>query len=117
MIRKFLLITAGASALAACEAYPVAVVGDGGKIYRGVATASLTQGGFFHATDGANTCSGQFTPGNTTRTVTFPVTCTNGLSGIGQASYQSGQAGGGEITMQDGSRWRFIFGQGALAVR
>jgi len=103
-------------ALAACEAYPVAVVGDGGTVYRGVATASLTQGGWFQVTNGGNTCSGQYPLGRTGETVSFPVSCSNGLTGIGQATYESGLSGGGQITMQDGSRWQFIFGRGANGV-
>jgi molybdopterin-guanine dinucleotide biosynthesis protein len=48
--------------------------------------------------------------------VTFPVTCTNGLSGVGKATYETPRAGGGEIVMQDGTRWQFIFGRSALGV-
>lgn len=117
-IMKYLapLILAFAS-LAACDVtHPVAVVGPGKSVYRGTATASLVDGGWFQATNGGTTCTGRFRPASEARTVTFPVRCSNGLKGIGTATYETPRAGGGEIVMQDGSRWRFIFGRGALAV-
>ncbi len=116
MFKKFVALGALAALVTACEAYPVAVVGDGGTVYRGVATASLTQGGWFQVTNGGNTCSGQYPLASVGQSVSFPVNCSNGLTGIGTATYQSAQAGGGNITMQDGSRWQFIFGRGARGV-
>ena len=106
-----------AGALSACDVtHPVAVVGPKNTVYRGTATASFLEGGWFQATNGANTCSGRYTPKPETQTATFPVTCTNGLRGIGTATYETPYAGGGEIVMQDGNRWKFIFGRRALAV-
>lgn len=103
--------------LTACDvSHPVAVVGPSNTVYRGTATATFLEGGWFQVNNGGNTCSGRYTPASETRKVTFPVTCSNGLTGIGTAQYETPRAGGGEIIMQDGSRWRFIFGRGALAV-
>lgn len=103
--------------LTACDVtHPVAVVGPSNTIYRGTATATFLEGGWFQASNGKNSCQGRYAPATELKTVTFPVTCTNGLRGIGTATYQNPQAGGGEIVMQDGTRWRFIFGQQALAI-
>ena len=103
--------------LTACDVtHPVAVVGPAKTVYRGTASATFLEGGWFQVTNGANTCTGRFTPASEAKTVTFPVRCSNGLTGVGQATYETPRAGGGEITMQDGSRWQFIFGPGALAV-
>jgi len=44
------------------------------------------------------------------------VTCSNGKSGVGTAIYETPRAGTGEIVMNDGTRWKFIFGRAALAV-
>lgn len=106
----------GLAALAACDVTnPVAVVGNG-TVFRGTATTTLIEGGWFQATNGSITCRGRFTPTAERKTVTFPVRCDNGLTGIGTASYTTPREGGGEIVMQDGSRWQFIFGRRALSV-
>jgi len=101
--------------MAACDySYPVAVVGPSNTIYRGNATASFLQGGFFQASNGENFCQGQYSPQSSGETSTFPVTCSNGLTGIGTARFENGASGGGTIIMQDGTRWQFIFGRQAL---
>ncbi|MFT6022219.1 MAG: hypothetical protein ACI9PY_000328 [Ascidiaceihabitans sp.] len=113
----FCAIVLSTIGLTACDvSHPVAVVGPSNTVYRGTATATFLEGGWFQVNNGGNTCSGRYTPASETRKVTFPVTCSNGLTGIGTAQYETPRAGGGEIIMQDGSRWRFIFGRGALAV-
>lgn len=118
MFYKSLGILALCGGLAACDVvtHPVAVVGPSNTVYRGTATATLFEGGWFQVTNGPNTCQGRFQPGTTGTVATFPVSCTNGLSGIGTATYQDALMGGGEIIMQDGTRWQFIFGRGALGV-
>lgn len=107
----------GLLGLAACDvSHPVAVVGPGETVFRGTATATFLEGGWFQATDGRTSCQGRYRPGSQSGSVTFPVTCTNGMSGIGTATYETPRAGGGEIVMKDGSRWKFIFGRAALGV-
>lgn len=111
------LVSLAALGLAACDVtHPVAVVGPSDTVYRGTATATLLEGGWFQVTNGNNACRGQYNPGTETGMVTFPVTCTNGLTGIGKATYDNASSGGGEIVMRDGTRWRFIFGRQALSV-
>jgi hypothetical protein len=106
-----------AGAVSGCDVtYPVAVVGPGATVYRGTATAQFLEGGWFQVSNGQNACRGQYLPASAGETVTFPVNCTNGLSGVGTAVFQDGRSGGGQITMQDGSVWQFIFGPGALQV-
>jgi len=103
--------------LGACDvSHPVAVVGPGNSVFKGSATATFLEGGWFQATNGGTTCQGRYRPGSQSGTVTFPVTCSNGLTGIGTATYETPRAGGGTIVMKDGSRWKFIFGRAALAV-
>ena len=114
---KRTLAALGLITLAACDAaYPVAVVGPGGSVFRGQATALFLEGGQFQATNGAIVCNGTYLPAGAGETSTFPVRCSNGLSGVGTAVFQGGRSGGGLITMQDGSQWQFIFGRGALGV-
>ena len=107
-----------AALLAGCDVatHPVVVVGPSEIVYRGTATATLFEGGWFQVSGGNNTCRGQYSPGTTGTQVTFPVTCTNGLTGIGTATYNTALEGGGMIVMQDGTQWQFIFGRGALRV-
>jgi len=115
---KSLVLGAGLLAtLAACDVtYPVAVVGPGNTVFRGQATALFLEGGFFQATNGATVCNGRYQPSSAGETSSFPVSCSNGLSGVGTAIFEDGRSGGGVITMQDGTRWQFIFGRGALAI-
>lgn len=117
MFKKIAFTAIALGALAACDvSYPVAVVGEGQTVYRGAATATFLEGGFFHVTNGSNSCRGQFSPTDLNKPVTFPVNCANGLSGVGTALFQDARSGGGTITMQDGTRWQFIFGRRALQV-
>lgn len=100
--------------LTACDtAYPVTVIGDGGMMFRGSATNTFLEGGSFHATNGKSVCAGQFKQFQNIETVSFPISCNNGLTGIGTAQFDSPRSGSGFVTMSDGSRWQFIFGQSA----
>lgn len=117
-MKQIFALAAVVLGLAACDVatHPVAVVGPSDTVYRGPATATLLEGGWFQVSNGGNTCQGQYQPGTAGSTVTFPVACTNGLTGIGTATYQSALQGGGQIVMEDGTQWQFIFGRGALAL-
>lgn len=107
----------GLALLAACDvSHPVAVVGPGNTVFKGTANATFLEGGWFQASNGTTTCQGRYRPASETKMVTFPVTCSNGLTGVGTATYETPRSGGGEIVMKDGSRWKFIFGRAALAV-
>jgi hypothetical protein len=101
--------------LSGCDvAYPVAVIGDDGMVFRGSATNTVLEGGSFHATNGKSVCHGRFNQTIDIKTVSFPVQCNNGLRGIGTANFESATSGSGFVTMNDGSRWQFIFGRSAL---
>ena len=107
----------GLLAMAACDtAYPVTVIGENGMTFRGSATNTFLYGGSFQATNGQAVCVGTYDKFADISTVSFPIQCNNGLSGIGTAFFQSETAGSGFVTMSDGSRWQFLFGRGALAL-
>ena len=107
-------ICAATLSLAACDvAYPVAVIGENGMIFRGTASNTFLEGGSFHATNGKSFCSGRFQQYRDITTVSFPVHCNNGLTGVGTAFFESATRGSGFVTMSDGSKWQFLFGQGA----
>ncbi len=110
------LVLAGAG-LAACDAaYPVAVIGDNGAVFRGAATDTILHGGSFQATNGSVVCTGRYNKHTDISTVSFPVVCNNGMRGLGEARFQNHTSGAGTVTMTDGSTWQFIFGNGALQV-
>ena len=112
-----LIAVAGLGLLTACDvSHPVAVVGPGNKVFKGAATATFLEGGWFQATNGTTSCQGRYRPNGQTGTTTFPVKCSNGMTGVGTAIYETPRSGGGEIVMKDGSHWKFIFGRAALAV-
>ncbi|MCV2894075.1 hypothetical protein [Lentibacter sp. XHP0401] len=114
---KFITLAAFGLTLAACDvAYPVTVIGDNGMTFRGSATNTFLEGGSFHATNGKSVCMGQYQQYKDITTVSFPVTCNNGLTGVGTAYFQSAQSGSGFVTMSDGSRWQFLFGKGATRI-
>lgn len=117
MIYKIVALTLSLAGLSACDVtYPVAVVGPSDTVFRGTATSAFLEGGWFQVSNGTTTCRGRYLPSSAGETTTFPVNCSNGLNGIGTAIFEDGRAGGGFITMQDNSRWQFIFGPGALRV-
>ncbi len=107
----------GLISVAACDvAYPVTVIGDNGMTFRGSATDTFLYGGSFQATNGTSVCVGTYTKHQDISTVSFPVSCNNGLRGIGTAHFESPTRGSGFVTMSDGSQWQFLFGRGALAL-
>ncbi|MGB0798691.1 MAG: hypothetical protein ACPGRD_05185 [Planktomarina sp.] len=116
MVRMIGIAGIAAIGLVACDVtHPVAVVGDG-TVFRGTATRSVLEGGWFQATNGQVTCQGQYALTAERNTVAFPVKCSNGMTGIGRATYTNPSEGGGEVVMSDGSRWQFLFGRRALGV-
>lgn len=117
VICKFGLAVAGLLALSACDtAYPVTVIGENGMTFRGSATNTFLHGGSFHATNGNAFCTGTYDKFAEINKVSFPVVCNTGLRGIGTAFFESETRGSGFVTMTDGSRWQFIFGQAALRI-
>ena len=119
LFSKLTPLLAGVATLfeAACVvAYPVAVIGDNGVTFRGAATDTFLEGGSFQATNGTVTCSGTYDKYQDISTVSFPVVCSNGLRGVGTAFFERFDSGSGFVTMQDGSRWQFLFGRGARAI-
>lgn len=113
-IFRVLALATGSIILTACDvAYPVAVVGQDGTVFRGVATDTVLNAGQFHATNGVVTCTGRFSRQVDITNASFPVRCSNGLTGIGTASFESHTKGVGTVRMTDGSEWKFIFGAAA----
>ena len=103
--------------LAACDvAYPVTVIGGDGMTFRGSATNTFLEGGTFQASNGRAVCTGTYRQHSDIRTVSFPVVCNTGLTGIGTAKFDTARSGSGFVTMSDGSQWQFIFGRDALRI-
>lgn len=114
---KLLVLFAIPFGLSACDvAYPVTVVGQDGMTFRGSATNTFLEGGSFHATNGKSVCVGRYTQHMDIKRVSFPVTCNNGLRGVGTAFFETATHGSGFVNMSDGSKWQFIFGQHALRI-
>lgn len=103
--------------ISACDvAYPVAVIGEDGTMFRGSATNTFLAGGQFHATSGKVSCTGTYTKQIDLHEVSFPVRCSNGMRGIGTATFQTDTRGAGDVLMTDGSRWQFLFGRDAAGI-
>ena len=111
IIRVFLFVV---FFLAACSiTQPVAVIGEDGRILTGSATADLSNS-YFQVSDGKLTCSGNYDGLNTSATITMGVTCSDGRKGFLTAFREaSGQAGSGTVTLNDGYKANFVFGNAA----
>ena len=103
--------------IAACDiTQPVAVIGERGEVFKGTATASMADGGSFKVTDGRINCGGTYDAYSASRTVSFPVVCSDGRKGLGTATRDAnGGTGSGTIRMNDGTDWTFVFGPAANA--
>ena len=78
-------------------------------------TVGLMDGGF-SVTDGKVTCSGSYNALNKSRTITIPVVCTDGRTGIVTATRNSPMSGGGKVRLSDGTEADFIFGEAARRI-
>jgi hypothetical protein len=99
----------GLALLAACDVdHQVAVVGPNNAVFTGIANATFLECGWFQASNGSTTCQGRYRLASAAKVITYPVTCSSGLRGVGAATYETSRAGGGEIVMKDCGRWKFI---------
>ncbi|WP_162797983.1 hypothetical protein [Sulfitobacter sp. JL08] len=105
------LVTAG------CDiTQPVAVISPEGRVLKGTTTASTTQSGSFQVSDGKLTCAGTYDAYSMSESLSFPVTCNNGMKGLGTVVREaSGMAGSGSVRMTDGTDWTFVFGSAVKA--
>jgi hypothetical protein len=105
-----------ATMLAGCSTtIPVAVIGQNGMILRGENTISVS-GGSFSVTDGKLTCTGSYNALNQSQTITIPIICNDGRTGIAQSTRDSSLSGGGKVRLSDGSEADFIFGEAARRI-
>ena len=109
-----ILLLGSLMSLAACAyTVPVAVIGQDGRVLTGSATASMS-GSHFQATDGKLTCSGGYDGTNTSVTITMPVVCNDGRKGfVVSHRDNTGMAGNGTVTLNDGYKAEFVFGPAA----
>lgn len=95
---------------------PVAVIGPGGLLLRGTATASIS-GGSFQVTDGKLTCAGTYDSLDMSTTITMAVHCNDGRKGFVVATRDAnGRDGSGTVTLNDGTKADFVFGHAAAAL-
>ena len=108
-------VVGAALLLSACAVTePVVIIGKDGHTLRGTVTASLTGGGNFRATDGRVTCTGSYNSLSMSVTITMQVLCSDGRKGFVIATREAnGRDGHGTVTMNDGSKWTFVFGAAA----
>ena len=80
---------------------------------RGTSTASWN-GGSFNVSNGRLSCGGTYDANDQSPTITIPVLCSDGRKGIVFATQDnSGTAGGGTLTLNDGTIGSFTFGVAA----
>ncbi len=115
-MKNIFLFSFVATLLTGCAVtVPVAVIQQGGNILKGAATASVA-GGSFQVTDGKLTCSGSYDSLDMSRTITMPVHCSDGRKGFVVSTRQAnGLDGFGTVTLSDGSKSDFVFGEAAKA--
>ena len=112
---RFGIVGAALLLLTACAiTEPVVIIGKEGHMLRGTATASLSGRGSFSATDGHITCTGNYNSLNMSVTITMQVLCSDGRKGFVIATREAnGRDGHGTVTLNDGSKWTFVFGAAA----
>lgn len=90
---------------------PVEVITDKGEVLQGTATAALS-GGNFSVTDGRLTCGGVYNALDMSPTIVIPASCSDGRKAVITATRDpSGTSGSGTISLSDGGRATFAFGQ------
>jgi len=94
---------------------PVAVISQHGEIMRGTNTSALS-GGSFSVTNGKITCSGSYNAVTDSKTLTIPILCTDGRTGIATAVRDTQFSGGGKVRFSDGSEGNFIYGDAASRI-
>jgi hypothetical protein len=114
-MRNIMLLTALAALSGCATTIPVAVIGQHGEILRGTNTFSI-EGGSFSVTDGRLTCSGSYNALIESKTLTIPVICSDGRTGIATATRDTRMSGGGKIRLSDGMEADFIFGEAARRI-
>jgi hypothetical protein len=106
---RFVLVVLLSSLQVACS-LPVAVIGEDGRIYRG--TNDTMNGTFFVSGDGV-VCRGSYNPLVDSRTISMPVSCSDGRTGVVRATRDTGVSGSGTFRLSDGYTGDFLFGSAA----
>lgn len=115
MYRKLAIIAACTALVGCAQTIPVAVIGQHGEIMRGSNSFGLS-GGSFTVSNGQVSCTGTYNALNESQTITMPVVCMDGRTGIATAVRDSPTSGGGTVTLSDGTSGRFIFGPAASRI-
>lgn len=109
---RIALLSLSTCTLSACAiTEPVEVITDQGEVLQGSATAALS-GGRFSVSNGRLTCGGTYDALDTSPTIVIPASCSDGRTGTITAHREpNGTSGSGTISLSDGSRATFAFGQ------
>ncbi|WGJ15775.1 hypothetical protein QEV83_05815 [Methylocapsa sp. D3K7] len=103
------------SACATSVTVPLAVISEHGEILRGTNTSALS-GGSFSVTNGKITCTGSYNAVTDSKTLTVPILCSDGRTGIATATRDTQFSGGGKVRFSDGSEGNFIYGDAASRI-
>jgi len=89
---------------------PIAVIGEDGRIYRG--TNDVMNGTFFISGHGL-LCRGSYNNMIDSRTISMPVSCSDGRTGIVHSTRDTAMSGSGTFRLSDGYTGDFLFGSAA----
>jgi hypothetical protein len=113
MTIRIIILSLVSMAVSGCSStYPVAFIGEDGRVLTGVNNVSLAEGSF-SVTDGEMTCGGSYDPMQYTTTISMPVTCNDGRKGIVRVVRDSATSGSGTVRLNDGYKGEFLFGKAA----
>lgn len=116
---RLILVSVAALAVAGCsQTFPIVAMGKDlpGGVLRGEGRVDLS-GGVFAISGGSLTCNGTYDGLDSSVTITIPIRCNDGRTGIVSATRQKGgRGGGGPFTLSDGTTGQFIFGPAAAGL-
>lgn len=114
-MRKIVCGLVGLSLLiAGCARITVPVHGklSDGTVASGAATASINGDGDFYVDVAGLRCSGKYDAMDMKRSITVPVTCPDGRTGVADVRRSpDGMSGTARIALADGTTGQFVFGR------
>ncbi|MTI16355.1 hypothetical protein E1162_03765 [Rhodobacteraceae bacterium RKSG542] len=109
-MKNILPIAITAFILTGCAgSVPVAVIGQDGRIFKGINTAVM-QDGRIEFTDGRTSCTASYNSMSIATSDTVPVKCSDGRFGQLVATRDTADSGKGTIRLNDGYTATYYFG-------
>lgn len=91
-------------------AIPVVLIGQDGRVFRG---ANNSVDGTFYVSGHNVVCQGSYNQLIDSKTISMPVSCSDGRTGIVRATRDTAFSGSGTVRFSDGYTGDFLYGEAA----